>query len=126
MSRILLLIGIGGLIGSIGRYLTTLTLNRFFHSSFPYGTLTTNVLGCLAVGITFGLSERYAWLTPEWRLFLLTGVWGGYTTFSAFALENVKFLQDGQYLMFAVYSLLSFSLGLVALFLGLSLVKLIN
>lgn len=123
MSRILFLIGTGGLIGSIARYLTASYFTKVFPSAFPYGTFIVNVVGCLIIGIVFGLSERFTWLTPEWRFFLATGICGGFTTFSSFAYENIKLIQEGNFLVFAAYSIASFSLGLLAVFIGLTLTK---
>lgn len=123
MSRILLLVGTGGLIGSIARYLTASYFTKVFPSSFPYGTFIVNIVGCLIIGIIYGLSERFNWLTPEWRLFLATGICGGFTTFSSFAYENIKLIQDGNFLIFSIYSITSFAIGLFAVFIGLTLTK---
>lgn len=123
MSRIFLLIGIGGFLGSIARYLTASYFTKFFPSIFPYGTFAINIIGCLIIGIVYGLSERFSWLTPEWRLFLVTGLCGSYTTFSAFAYENIRLLQNGDYLAFASYSAASFVLCLASTFIGLILTK---
>lgn len=123
MSRILLLVGLGGSIGSIGRYLAASYFTKIIPAAFPYGTFIVNITGCLAIGIVYGLSERFSWLTPEWRIFLATGICGGYTTFSSFAYENVKLVQEGNYLAFAMYSITSFVLGLLAAFLGLIIIK---
>lgn len=123
MSRILFLIGTGGLIGSIARYLAATYFTKVFPSAFPYGTFVVNIVGCLIIGIIFGLSERFSWLTPEWRMFLATGFCGGFTTFSSFAYENIKLIQEGNYLIFATYSIASFALGLLAVFIGLTLIK---
>lgn len=111
------------MLGSIGRYLTAFAMSRLIPVSFPYGTLAANLLGCLAIGVVYGLSERGGWMTTEWRLFLATGMCGGYTTFSAFAVENIKFLGDGDYAAFAGYSVLSFAGGLFAAYVGLVLAK---
>jgi CrcB protein len=124
MNRTILLIGFGGLLGTIGRYLTAVYFARLIPSSFPYGTFVVNLLGCFVIGIIYGLADRYSWLTPEWRLFLATGICGGYTTFSAFAYENIKLLQAGDFLIFATYSLTSFAGGLFAIFIGLLITKL--
>lgn len=122
-GRIFILIGLGGLIGSIGRYLTASWLTKLFPASFPYGTFAVNILGSLIIGVVYGLSNRFDWFTPEWRFFLATGVCGGYTTFSSFAYENVNLIQEGNYLTFATYSISSFALGLLAVFLGIGLTK---
>lgn len=122
MNRFVILVGIGGLMGSIARYAAASFLTKLIPSAFPFGTFAVNILGCLIVGVIFGLSEKFDWL-PEWRLFLATGFCGGFTTFSSFAYENIVLLQDKDYLTFASYSILSFVLGLTATFIGLSLTK---
>lgn len=122
MNRYVILVGIGGLLGSISRYLAATLITKTIPSAFPYGTFAVNILGCLIVGVIFGLSEKFDWL-PEWRLFLATGFCGGFTTFSSFAYENIVLLQDKDYLTFASYSILSFALGLAATFIGLSLTR---
>ncbi|MEN8125094.1 MAG: fluoride efflux transporter CrcB [Bacteroidota bacterium] len=121
--RIIVLIGIGSFIGGVLRYLTTLFVQTKFLSTFPFGTLTVNILGSLIIGIVFGLSEKMN-LSPEWRLFLATGICGGFTTFSAFSFETLAMLQDGQYFYGLGYVGLSILFGLLAVFLGMSLFKL--
>lgn len=123
MYRTLLLIGLGGFIGSTARHLCNLYFARFSNLSFPAGTFVVNITGCLLIGIIFGLSERNAWLSPEWRMFLATGICGGFTTFSTFSIENMRYLQDGNYLGFAAYAGGSVLLGLVATFAGFWLAK---
>ncbi len=123
MSRVLLLVGTGGFIGGVFRYLATSYFTKVFPSSFPYGTFVVNIIGCLVIGIIYGLSERFNWLTPEWRLFLATGVCGGFTTFSAFAYENIKLLQNGEFFTFAIYSISSFTFGLFSVYFGLFIIR---
>ena len=121
-----ILVGIGGMIGSIVRYLSAILYTKHFPASFiPWGTFAVNILGCLLIGIVYGLSERFHFLTPHWRLFLTTGICGGFTTFSAFAYENISMLQQANYTGFAVYSLGSLVLCLLSVFAGLSLVKIV-
>lgn len=120
MSRIFLLIAVGGAIGSIARYLITTYFAKFF--PFPFGTFIINISGCLLIGIFYGLSERFNF-TFEWRIFLTTGLCGGFTTFSAFAYENIKLLQTEQYFTFSLYSITSILLSLLAVWGGLSLTK---
>ena len=87
--RNLLLVGAGGFLGAIARYAVTLLLSPAGSTSrLPLGTLVVNVSGCLAIGLLAGLGERTGFLTADARLFLLTGLLGGYTTYSAFALES--------------------------------------
>ena len=123
MNRTIVLIGIGGLLGSISRYLTASLFAKVFSSPFPYGTFIVNVVGCLIIGIIYGISERYNWLSADWRIFLTTGFCGGFTTFSSFAHENINLLQASEYLTFASYSIGSFAIGLLAVFGGIALIK---
>lgn len=126
MNRTIILIGIGGLFGSISRYLTASFFTRVFPSAFPYGTFIVNIVGCLLIGVFYGLSERYNWFTPDLRIFLATGFCGGFTTFSSFAYENIHLLQTSQYLTFTLYSFGSFAVGLLATFCGIILTKIIS
>jgi fluoride exporter len=116
--KILFLIGLGGGIGSICRYLLQVLITRHFASTFPAGTLLVNITGCFIIGLLFGLGNRHAWLTLEWRLFLITGICGGYTTFSSFSYESISLIREGNYLYFLSYVLLSVALGLLATFGG--------
>jgi CrcB protein len=87
--RDLLLVGVGGFVGSVSRYyLSGLVLHLSAASRFPWATLAVNTLGCLAIGAIAGLAEHTELISPAARLFLLTGVLGGFTTFSAFGLET--------------------------------------
>lgn len=123
MTKGIVLVGIGGMAGSIARYLAAFLLTRLLPGAFPYGTFAVNVAGCFLIGAVVGLSEHYDWLTAEWRLFLATGFCGGFTTFSSFSYENIALLQDGDYATFAAYAGLSFVVGLAATFLGLVLTR---
>lgn len=121
--KMVVLVGIGGFIGGAGRYLVTQYVNKLAPAVFPYGTFLVNVVGCLLIGIFFGVSERFTWMNSEWRLFLTTGVCGGFTTFSAFAYENVKLLQSAHYAVFGAYVMASVLTCLIATFGGISLAK---
>lgn len=120
----IIFIAIGGLLGSVARYLSVVYVTKLIPSQFPFGTFAVNILGCLIIGVIYGLSLRYLWLTPEWRLFLATGFCGGFTTFSAFALENMQLIEQANYGTFALYSISSFTLGLAAVFFGMFLTRL--
>ncbi len=95
-NRIFFLIGVGGFIGSVARYYSQQIVSKYFPSPLPYGTLAVNVLGCLIIGLVYGFSEKGNVLSPEWRLFLATGLCGGFTTFSTFSYENLTLLRDGE------------------------------
>ncbi len=122
--RILLAIGTGSFIGGMLRYLLSQFIQERALHSFPVGTFTVNILGCLAIGIVFGFSDR-GFLNQETRLFLATGLLGGFTTFSAFSNETFLMLRDGQYIYAFLYVAGSLMIGFAATFLGYSLVKMI-
>jgi CrcB protein len=124
MKTAFLWVGLGGGIGSMLRYATThFIANRITQFPAIYGTFCVNFAGSLLIGLVWGLSERYGWLSPPLRLFLATGFCGGYTTFSAFAYENVNLLQNGNYGVSFVYILASIITCVGAAFLGLLIVK---
>jgi CrcB protein len=122
MIKILLIIGTGGFIGSIARYAIGLLGLKIFQGTFPLGTFAANMIGCLLVGIIFGLFEKDL-LSSNWRFFLATGFCGGFTTFSTFSLENIQMLRSGEYVSFFLYAGLSILLGLFLTFLGIIAVK---
>jgi len=116
------LVGVGGALGAMGRYLLGgWIFHRVEQQSFPFGTFVVNVLGCLVIGILAGLGERYAWLDANARLFLITGLLGGFTTFSAFGLESLYLLRRGELALTLLYIVGSVSLGIVAVWLGFKL-----
>jgi len=123
MLKTLFLIGSGSFLGGIARYLTTKFVQNSFASAFPFGTMVVNLLGCLLIGLIFGISERTNLINDEWRIFLTVGFCGGFTTFSTFANENMTLLREGNFFYFAAYTGLSVFLGLAAVFFGNSLTK---
>lgn len=120
--QILLMIGIGSFIGGALRYVLSQKIQQSVLSTFPFGTLSVNILGCFLIGLVFALSDRGA-LSQEWRLFLATGICGGFTTFSAFSNETLALLRDGQFLYAGLYVMLSVLLGVLATFLGYATLK---
>ena len=123
MFKNILLVGFGGAIGSIARYLSQKTIYEWHPHPFPFGTFLVNVFGCFLIGAFYGLSERGNVLTPDWRLLLTTGFCGGFTTFSAFAYENVNLLKAGDFLYFGLYTAGSVVLGILCTFGGMALLK---
>lgn len=116
----ILYIFIGGGIGSVLRYLGQLAVNE--HTSglafpFAWGTFMVNAIGCLLIGLFYSLSERLH-VSMEMRLFLTTGICGGFTTFSTFSNDGLNMLKAGCYEMFFLYALASVGLGLLAVMLG--------
>jgi CrcB protein len=117
-----LLVFFGGGIGSVLRYL----IGKWLNSSgdgIPYGTFLANILGSLLIGIILGIASKNDSLTQSQTLLLATGFCGGFTTFSTFAYENHVFLKSGDFTSFALYTIGSFVIGFLAVFLGIYLVK---
>lgn len=114
-----LLVGLGGFIGSSLRFVVGLwVLNLAGLGAFPYGTLVVNVLGCMAIGLLGGFSDLHGGLNPGLRLFLITGVLGGFTTFSAFAYETLSLAHSAQAMTAVASVVLQTSLGFSAAWLG--------
>ncbi|MBO9684241.1 MAG: fluoride efflux transporter CrcB [Flavisolibacter sp.] len=108
----ILLVGIGGGMGSILRYFLQRTLNV----SFPYGTLLVNIAGCLLIGLLWGIFTRH--IDEHRRLLLVTGFCGGFTTFSTFTYEGVQMLMENRWMVFLLYTFLSVVAGLAATYFG--------
>ena len=123
MDRNILLVGLGGFIGSILRYLVAVLIAAQPSSGFPLATFAVNIIGCFLIGILFGLSDRGNIVSPEWRIFLTTGFCGGFTTFSTFSYESIKLLQDGEILYLSLNIVLSVLVGIAATYLGILLVR---
>ena len=122
MIKEILLAGAGSFVGGALRYVVSQMI-RTSTGGFPWGTFTVNILGSLFIGILWGITARNT-SVPSWiPLFLMTGVCGGFTTFSTFSKESVIFLQSGNYLFFLIYTLGSLSLGILSVFLGYMITK---
>ena len=121
MLRNFLLVALGGGIGSILRYGVSLMINAKY---FPWPTLVVNIIGSFIIGLILALSIKEESFLYNWKLFLATGVCGGFTTFSAFSLENMELLQSGKYFLAATYIVVSVVLGIAAAFLGFKLLTL--
>ncbi len=120
----LLLVFIGGGIGSVLRYLIGKFLNNS-ETGIPYGTFAANILGSLIIGVILGLAAKNESLSQNHTLLLATGFCGGFTTFSTFAYENHVFLKSGDFTSFAFYTIASFIFGFLAVFAGIYLIKFI-
>ena len=110
----LIVIGAGGAIGAVARHLLGALVVRHVNWGFPLSTFLVNLSGCFFIGILYGIATRYSWLTLEWRLFLITGICGGYTTFSSFSFESISLVRQGSYTYFFLYVFGSVILGLLA------------
>jgi CrcB protein len=118
-----IIVALGGALGSVGRYLLQVFFARQTTLTFPLGTLLVNLSGCFFIGVFFALSMKYTWMTMEWRLFLMTGICGGYTTFSSFSLESINLLRQGHYTCFSLYILASVVVGLLATVAGFAIIR---
>ena len=120
--KIILAIGTGSFIGGILRYLLSQFVQSKVLSAFPFATLSVNIIGCFFIGIVFALGERSN-ISPEWRLFLATGVLGGFTTFSAFSNETFGLIRSGELWNASAYIAASVFLGILATWIGHSVLK---
>ena len=123
MIKGLLLVGLGGCLGSMARYLCQKWFAGNFASQFPWGTFAVNLAGCFLLGIIYATGEKTTFLTPQIRLLLITGFCGGFTTFSTFAFENMSLLKSGDIAYFLLYSIGSVVLGTIGVLAGASVIK---
>ena len=112
-----LLVFLGGGLGCGLRYLVTIAMNQY-SKVFPFGTFTVNILGCLLIGLVLGYTHKENTLTSNQALLLATGFCGGFTTFSAFANENLELIKNGEIFNFSVYTIGSVLIGITAVFIG--------
>jgi len=115
--NLLLIVGTGSFIGGALRYMVSFPFMEKYPQGFPWGTLVVNLVGCFCIGLLYGLAERLNF-PKEWRLFLTTGILGGFTTFSAFSNESVTLFNNGQYVYAVSYILSSVLIGIGLTFLG--------
>lgn len=121
MIKNILLVAAGGGIGAVLRYVTSVLLHN---NSFPFATLLINIAGSFAIGIIMAMSLKSpAQLAETGRLFLATGICGGFTTFSTFSYENIQLLQAGKYNLAFIYIFASVTAGLLAAWLGFKLLN---
>ena len=121
-----LLIGTGGFFGAVCRYLAGGWVHHFVRASFfPYGTLAVNILGCFLIGFFGGIGENRNFFRPETRLLVFVGFLGGFTTFSTFGYEVFQLCRDGQLLAAGINVLTHVLLGLLAVWVGYSVSRLI-
>ena len=115
--RNILAIGAGSFIGGVARYLVSLAM-KGIGRDFPWATLCVNLLGCLLIGLLWGILSRNASENTSWGLFLTVGLCGGFTTFSTFSKEALTMLQTGQMWEFASYIAISVIVGVALVALG--------
>lgn len=123
MNKIVWIIGIGGFIGTVARYLLQQVIYRYYPATFPFGTLAVNLGGCFLIGVFYAWSEKGDVLSPEWRMFLTTGFCGGFTTFSTFSYESVNLIQDRAFIYLSLFTISSVVIGIAATFFGIWITK---
>lgn len=125
MFKNILLVAVGGAFGSVARYLLSRAVQHTVLSAFPLGTLTVNVAGCLLIGLIGGLAGDGGMISREWRLILTMGFCGGFTTFSTFMNETAQLMRADNIVLAALYVGASVMLGLLAVYLGMQITKMI-
>ena len=117
---LILWVGAGGVVGAMARYLVVVWLNGGMGGAgFPYGTLAVNAVGCFLIGLVVGFAEAHKPLSPEVQAFLVIGVLGGFTTFSAFGIDTIRLFRDHAYIAGSANVLLQVAIGLTAVVVGL-------
>lgn len=123
MLKNLLIVGLGGGVGSMLRYTVHKIFNVQGTAEFPASTLLVNISGCFLIGILWGLLSRSLTWNEEMKLLLMTGFCGGFTTFSAFTLEGMGLLKENKIALFFIYLTASVVGGLLATFIGIRIIK---
>ncbi|GHA81442.1 fluoride efflux transporter CrcB [Pontibacter akesuensis] len=123
MIKQILLVGLGGGIGSMLRFLTSVVTARYYPSFFFLSTFAVNIIGCFLIGLLLGALGQSVHTNQDLKVLFITGFCGGYTTFSAFAAENVHLMQNNSYWVAMLYIGLSIITGLLAVWLGLTMAK---
>jgi fluoride exporter len=118
----ILIVALGGSLGSIARYIGAKTIDSHFNANFPAGTFSVNIIGSFAIGIIYAIVARKTG-SDNWALFLGTGFCGGFTTFSAFAFENISLINQRMAMTSILYIVSSVALGLLAVVGGMALGK---
>ncbi len=121
----ILLVALGGALGSVARYLVGGWIADWMGTTFPYGTFAINLTASFIIGFFLAFAQDRAGLSPYWRLFIAVGFVGGYSTFSTYEYESIRLLQDGEFLLGAVYLVGSMTAGAIAAIGGITVGSLI-
>jgi len=123
MIKNILLVALGGGAGSILRYLCSRWIQMHQAGGFPWGTFAVNISGCLLIGIFWGLAARHEYFSEPVRLLLMTGLCGGFTTFSALSIESISLIKEQKTGLMFFYIVISIITGLAATYTGIKLIK---
>ena len=118
-----LIIGLGGFLGSIFRFLISSSMEKYFSTSFPIGTIMVNLIGCFLIGLLSGYFTQKLGDQTQLFFFLTIGVLGGFTTFSAIAMDSQVFIENGEYLKMLTYISVQAILGIALCLIGYNLIK---
>ena len=119
MTKEILIVGVGSFAGGVLRYILSVGLSKLGRLwAFPIGIMIINILGCFLIGVLYGYFKSKATTDPVLPLLLMTGVLGGFTTFSTFSFETIQLLQQNEWLKAALYVVGSVGVGVVACYLG--------
>jgi CrcB protein len=122
-AKLLLYIAVGGALGTVGRYLSTVLIGHWLNSGLPYGTMVVNIVGSFAMGCLLSALALEWSPSQEVRSFVQVGILGAFTTFSAFSMDAYNQIIRGDYIIAAVYVVVSVIAGIVALIIGVALVR---
>lgn len=123
MLQQVLVIGLGGFLGSICRYGMSMLMNKWLGSVFPYGTMAVNLIGCFLMGILYGLLHKELLGLGTGKSFWMAGFCGAFTTFSTFSMDGLTLLSEGRFSAFLLYTAISVIAGLGAVYLGLKIIQ---
>lgn len=124
MIKNILLVAAGGGLGSMARYLCQKWVADHHPHAFPWGTFAVNIAGCFLIGIFWGIAFKSFATNENWKLFLMTGLCGGFTTFSAFTLESMGLLKEQRLGLFFSYIIASVVLSILATYAGMKISRL--
>lgn len=123
MFKAMIVAGVGGFLGTCGRFLVGKLAGHLCSGAFPWGTFAVNVIGCFLIGIFFGLAEKTHLISSNLNVFLITGFCGGFTTFSSFADDMYLLMQNRHMGIFWLYLILSIVLGIILVWVGRSIIR---
>jgi fluoride exporter len=123
MIKNILLVGLGGAAGSVLRFLCQKWISSITSLSFPLGTFLVNIAGCFLIGLFFSYATKHSYFNYNMQLLLMTGLCGGFTTFSAFTLEGMGLIREDKIGLFLLYIGGSVILGLLATWVGIKIVR---